>query len=47
MKELKNIIKVNVEGTDLNHNIVEVLKVNKCPKTYPRKAGTATKSPIA
>lgn len=44
--ELKNIIKVNVEGTDLNHNIVEVLKVNKCPKTYPRKAGTINKKPI-
>lgn len=44
--ELKNIIEVEVEGTDLNHNIVEVLKVNKCPKTYPRKAGTINKKPI-
>ena len=44
--ELKNIIEVKVEGTDLNHNIVEVLKVNKCPKTYPRKAGTINKKPI-
>ena len=44
--ELKNIIEVEVEGTDLNHNIVEVFKVNKCPKTYPRKAGTINKKPI-
>ena len=44
--ELKNIIEVEVEGTDLNHNIVEVLKVSKCPKTYPRKAGTINKKPI-
>lgn len=44
--ELKNIIEVEVEGTNLNHNIVEVLKVSKCPKTYPRKAGTINKKPI-
>lgn len=44
--ELKNIIKVEVEGTDLNHNIVEVFKINKCPKTYPRKAGAINKKPI-
>lgn len=44
--ELKNIIEVNVEGTDLKHNIVEILKVGNCPKVYPRKAGTINKKPI-
>ncbi len=44
--ELKNIIEVSVEETDLKHNIVEVLKINNCPKTYPRKAGTVTKKPL-
>ena len=44
--ELKNIIEVSIEGTDLRHNIVEVLKVKECNKTYPRKAGTITKKPL-
>lgn len=44
--ELKEIIKVSIEETDLQHNIVEVKKVNTCPKTYPRKAGTINKKPL-
>lgn len=44
--ELKNIIEVSVEETDLKHNIVEILKINNCPKIYPRKAGTVTKKPL-
>jgi 16S rRNA (guanine527-N7)-methyltransferase len=44
--KLENIIEVNIEKSDLKHNIVEVKKVNKCPKTYPRKAGTINKKPI-
>lgn len=44
--ELKDIIKVNIEESDLKHNIVEVKKINKCPKIYPRKAGTVNKKPI-
>lgn len=44
--KLENIIEVNIEESDLKHNIVEVKKVNKCPKTYPRKAGTINKKPI-
>lgn len=44
--ELKNIIEVSVEETDLKHNIVEIFKINNCPKTYPRKAGTVTKKPL-
>lgn len=44
--ELKGIIEVNIEESDLKHNIVEVKKISKCPKTYPRKAGTVNKKPI-
>lgn len=44
--ELKNIIEVSIEGTDLRHNIVEVLKVRECNKKYPRKAGTVNKNPL-
>ncbi|MBQ6820449.1 MAG: 16S rRNA (guanine(527)-N(7))-methyltransferase RsmG [Clostridium sp.] len=44
--ELKNIIEVNIEESDLKHNIVEIKKINKCSKTYPRKAGTINKKPI-
>lgn len=44
--ELKDIIEVNIEESDLKHNIVEVKKVKKCPKIYPRKAGTVNKKPI-
>lgn len=43
---LQGTIKVEIEGTDLNHNLVIVKKVKETPKTYPRKAGTATKKPI-
>ena len=44
--ELKEIIEVSIEETDLKHNIVEVKKVKECPKTYPRKAGTVNKKPL-
>lgn len=44
--ELKGIIEVTIEDTDLKHNIVEVKKINNCPKVYPRKAGTITKKPL-
>lgn len=45
--ELKEIIEVKIEDTDLKHNIVEVRKISKCPKLYPRKAGTVNKKPIS
>lgn len=41
-----NVIEVNIEGTDLKHNLVIVKKVKETPKTYPRKAGTITKKPL-
>ena len=44
--ELKGKIEYDIEESDLNHNIVEVKKIKKCPKTYPRKAGTVNKNPI-
>ena len=44
--ELKEIIEISIEETDLKHNIVEVKKVKTCPKTYPRKAGTVNKKPL-
>jgi 16S rRNA (guanine527-N7)-methyltransferase len=44
--ELNGIIEVNIEESDLKHNIVEVKKISKCPKAYPRKAGTVNKKPI-
>ena len=44
--ELKKIIEVNIEGTDLRHNIVIVDKVRECPNQYPRKAGIVTKKPL-
>ena len=44
--ELKNIIEVSIENTDLRHNVVEVLKVKACNKIYPRKAGTVNKNPL-
>lgn len=44
--EVQGIIEVNIEDTDLRHNIVEVKKIKKCSKTYPRKAGTINKDPL-
>lgn len=39
-------IPVTVEGTELNHNLVVVNKINHTPKEYPRKAGIVAKKPI-
>ncbi|MBL4938404.1 16S rRNA (guanine(527)-N(7))-methyltransferase RsmG [Clostridium sp. YIM B02515] len=43
---VEKVIEVEVENTDLNHNLVVVKKVKETPKVYPRKAGTASKKPI-
>lgn len=45
--ELKEVIEVEIEGSDLNHNLVIIKKVKNTPKQYPRKAGTATKNPLS
>lgn len=44
--EINKIVEVEIEETDLKHNIVEVNKIKSTSKVYPRKAGTITKKPI-
>ena len=44
--EAEDIRKVNIEGFDLDHNIIIVKKKRNTPVKYPRKAGTPTKEPL-
>lgn len=44
--QLDRVIKVEIEDTDLNHNVVIVKKLKNTSKVYPRKAGTINKKPI-
>ena len=44
--ELIDICEVNIEDTELRHNLVIVKKVKECSKLYPRKAGLITKNPL-
>jgi 16S rRNA (guanine527-N7)-methyltransferase len=44
--DLVDISEINIEGTELRHNLVTVKKIKQCPKTYPRKAGSISKNPI-
>ena len=44
--KLKAVIELDIEDTELKHNLVIVNKVKKCAKTYPRKAGVVTKKPL-
>jgi len=44
--KLMPTVEANVPFTDLNHKIVIIKKVAKCPKGYPRKAGTPAKKPL-
>ena len=44
--DIQGIIEINIEDTDLRHNIVEVKKIKKCSKLYPRKAGSINKNPL-
>ncbi len=44
--ELMPTVEASVPFTDLNHKIVIIKKVAKCPKGYPRKAGTPSKKPL-
>ncbi|MNP27380.1 Ribosomal RNA small subunit methyltransferase G [compost metagenome] len=43
---LIDVIEVEVEDTDLKHNLVLVKKIKSTPNTFPRKAGTINKKPI-
>jgi 16S rRNA m(7)G-527 methyltransferase (EC 2.1.1.-) len=44
--KIEDIIPVEIEETDLKHNLVIVKKMKSTPKNFPRKAGVITKKPI-
>lgn len=44
--KIEEIIPVEIEDTDLKHNLVVISKIKETPATYPRKAGTITKKPL-
>ncbi len=44
--KLEEVIEVEIEDSDLNHNLVVIKKVKNTPKQYPRKAGSITKKPL-
>jgi 16S rRNA (guanine527-N7)-methyltransferase len=44
--ELLDVCEVNIEDTELRHNLVIVKKIKECSKSYPRKAGLITKDPL-
>ena len=44
--KIEDIISVNIEDSDLKHNLVIVRKIKSTPKAYPRQAGTANKNPL-
>lgn len=43
---LEQIIEVEIEESDLKHNLVVVKKIKPTPKQFPRKPGVAAKKPI-
>lgn len=44
--KLEKIIGVEIEDSDINHNLVVISKINKTPRNFPRKAGIITKKPL-
>lgn len=44
--KIEGVMEVEIEGSDLNHNLVVIKKVKNTPKKYPRKAGLITKNPL-
>lgn len=44
--QLEGVLPVEIEDSDLKHNLVVVKKIQACSKVYPRKAGTISKNPI-
>jgi 16S rRNA (guanine527-N7)-methyltransferase len=44
--KLEQIIEVEIEESDLKHNLVIVKKVKPTPKQFPRKPGAAAKKPL-
>ena len=43
---IEHIEKVQIEDSDLNHNLVIISKITQTHKKYPRKAGMVTKNPL-
>jgi 16S rRNA (guanine527-N7)-methyltransferase len=43
---LENVVEIEIEDSDLKHNLVVIKKIKKTPDVYPRKSGTAGKKPI-
>lgn len=43
---LMKTISVNIEDSDLKHNLVVISKIKKTPVNFPRKAGIISKKPI-
>ncbi len=44
--KVEDVLSVKIPGTDLNHKIIIIKKVQQTPQQYPRKPGIATKNPI-
>ncbi|MBU3101451.1 MULTISPECIES: 16S rRNA (guanine(527)-N(7))-methyltransferase RsmG [Clostridium] len=44
--QIEHIEKVQIEGSDLNHNLVIIKKISQTHKKYPRKAGIVAKVPL-
>ncbi|MGL5244905.1 MAG: 16S rRNA (guanine(527)-N(7))-methyltransferase RsmG [Sarcina sp.] len=44
--KIDSVLEVEIEGTDLKHNLVIIKKIKDTPKIYPRKAGSITKKPL-
>ncbi|SHJ84981.1 16S rRNA (guanine527-N7)-methyltransferase [Hathewaya proteolytica DSM 3090] len=44
--KMYQLIPVDIQDSDLNHNLVVVKKITNTPKQYPRKAGVITKKPL-
>ncbi|MBU3091155.1 16S rRNA (guanine(527)-N(7))-methyltransferase RsmG [Clostridium sp. CM028] len=43
---IEHIEKVQIEDSDLNHNLVIISKISQTHRKYPRKAGMVTKEPL-
>ena len=44
--KLENVLEVDIEDSDLKHNLVIIRKIFKTPAEFPRKPGVAVKRPL-
>lgn len=44
--KLEEVIQIEIEDTDLKHNIVIIKKIKETPKVYPRQSNSISKKPI-